>query len=176
VRKATVRREWPNRLIVSLEEHVPLGTWGDDGRLLSVKGEIFTANMAEAEEDGALMEFAGPAGSEREVAERFGEMRDWFAPIKLTPEAVHLSDRYAWSIKLNNGIAVELGREQSKTTVRERIDRLVGIYPQLVDRLQDRIESIDLRYPNGMALKARDLAMNAGLAIGLGQTKSEIKK
>ncbi|HCN88952.1 MAG TPA: cell division protein FtsQ, partial [Oxalobacteraceae bacterium] len=35
VRKASVRREWPNKLIVALEEHVPLGTWGDDGRLLS---------------------------------------------------------------------------------------------------------------------------------------------
>jgi len=38
VRKAMVRREWPNKLIVTVEEHRALGTWGDDGRLLSVKG------------------------------------------------------------------------------------------------------------------------------------------
>src|ERR1035437_7008099 len=67
VRKASVRREWPNQLIVALEEHVPLGTWGDDGRLLSEKGDIFTVNLAEAEEDRELLEFAGPAGSEKEV-------------------------------------------------------------------------------------------------------------
>src|SRR4051812_15445823 len=30
VRKATVRREWPNKLIVAIEEHVPLAIWGED--------------------------------------------------------------------------------------------------------------------------------------------------
>ncbi|MDP9109827.1 MAG: FtsQ-type POTRA domain-containing protein, partial [Pseudomonadota bacterium] len=71
VRKAAVRREWPNRLIVTLEEHQPLGTWGDEGRLLSIAGDVFTANLAEAEENGELPEFSGPPGSEKEVLERF---------------------------------------------------------------------------------------------------------
>ncbi len=162
VRKATVRREWPNMLIVTIEEHVPLGTWGEDGRLVSVKGDIFTANMAEAEEDGELPEFSGPDGSEKEVVARFRELREWFAPIKLVPEAVQLSRRYAWSVKLNNGMSVELGREQSRATLKERVDRLVGIYPQLVARLQDRIESVDMRYPNGLALNAKGLAFGSG--------------
>jgi cell division protein FtsQ len=35
------------------------------------------------------------------------------------------------------------------------VERLVGIYPQLVARLQDRIESVDMRYPNGLALKVK---------------------
>jgi len=53
-----------------------------------------------------------------------------------------------------------LGRERSNTTMRERVDRLVGIYPQLLASLQNRIESVDMRYPNGLALKA------SGLIIG----------
>ncbi|RZI43581.1 FtsQ-type POTRA domain-containing protein [Herbaspirillum sp. HC18] len=157
VRKASVRREWPNKLIVTLEEHEPLGTWGDDGRLLSVKGDVFTANLAEAEEDGELAEFAGPDGSEKEVVARYRELTDWFKAISLAPDSVRLSGRYAWSVKLNNGMTVELGREQSKTTLKDRVDRLVKIYPQLVTRLQDRIESVDMRYPNGLALKAQGL-------------------
>ena len=67
VRRASVRREWPNQLIVALEEHEALGTWGEDGRLLSVKGDVFTANVAEAEDDHELPAFAGPDGSEKEV-------------------------------------------------------------------------------------------------------------
>lgn len=161
VRKASVRREWPNRLVVTLEEHVPLGTWGEEGHLLSVRGDVFVANLAEAEEDGDLPEFAGPEGSEKEVVARFGELREWFAPVNLAPDAVQLSGRYAWSVKLNNGMKVELGREQSKTTLKDRVARLVSVYPQLVARLQDRIESVDLRYPNGMALKA------SGMAFGM---------
>jgi cell division protein FtsQ len=160
VRKASVRREWPNKLVVTLEEHMPLGTWGDDGRLLSVKGEVFTANLAEAEEDTELAEFGGPDGSEKEVVARFQELKDWFAPTHLAPEAVHLSGRYAWSVKLNNGMTVELGREQSRTTLRDRVERFVKVYPKLLTLLQDRIESVDMRYPNGLALKA------SGLTIG----------
>ena len=70
------------------------------------------------------------------------------------PEGVQLSSRYAWTVKLSNGMTVELGREQSKTTLKDRVDRLIGIYPQLVSRLQDKIENVDMRYPNGLALKA----------------------
>ncbi len=161
VRKATVRREWPNQLIVTIEEHQPLGTWGEDGRLLSAKGDVFTANLAEAEEDGELPEFAGPEGSEKEVVARYRELQDWFTPIRVAPESVQLSRRYAWTVKLDNGISVELGREQSSTTLKERVDRLISVYPQLVAQLQDRIESVDMRYPNGLALKAH------GLALGL---------
>ena len=161
VRRAMVRREWPNRLIVTLEEHTPLGTWGDDGRLISVKGDVFTANLDEAEEDGGLPEFGGPEGSEKEVVARFQEMHQWFAPIALTPESVHLSERYAWMVKLDNGMAVELGREQTKTTLRERVERLVGVYPQLAARLQNRIESVDMRYPNGLALRASGMTFGS---------------
>ncbi len=162
VRKAMVRREWPNKLIVTLEEHRALGTWGDDGRLLSVKGDVFTANLAEAEDDGDLLEFDGPVGSEKEVVARFDQFRNWFAPIKLEPESVALSNRYAWTVKLDNGLTVELGRAESDATLKERIARLVAVYPQLVDRLQGKkIENVDMRYPNGLALKADGLVLAA---------------
>lgn len=160
VRRATVRREWPDQLIVALEEHEALGTWGADGRLLSTKGDVFTANLAEAEEDHPLPEFDGPEGSEKEVLSRFEELRQWFAPLKLVPEALSLSSRYAWTVKLDNGMSVALGREQTATTLKERVDRLLGIYPQLVSHLQN-IETIDMRYQNGLALSAADLKIPA---------------
>lgn len=167
VRKAAVRREWPNKLIVTVEEHEALGTWGDAGRLVSVKGDLFTANLAEAEEDGDLPEFSGPDGSEKEVVARYRDLNEWFKTVDLMPEAVQLSSRYAWSVRLNNGMTVELGREQTKATLKDRVDRLIGIYPQLVARLQDRIENVDMRYPNGLALKAQ------GLTFGLNGKKTK---
>lgn len=165
VRKASVQREWPNQLVVTIEEHQPLGTWDDDGRLLSVKGDLFIANLDEAEEDGDLLKFGGPTGSEKDVLARFTDFKKWFAPLKLTPTDVELSPRYAWSVKLDNGMTVALGREQNKATLQDRVGRLVEIYPQLLSRLQDRIESVDMRYPNGLALKA------SGLGVGLGNKK-----
>ncbi|KQV91147.1 cell division protein FtsQ [Massilia sp. Root351] len=156
VRRATVRREWPDQLVVALEEHEALGTWGEDGRLLSTKGDVFTANLAEAEEDHELPAFSGPEGSEKEVLSRFGELKAWFAPAQLEPQALDLSGRYAWKVKLNNGMSVELGREQSRSMLKERVDRLVGIWPQLASRVQN-IETIDMRYQNGLALSATGL-------------------
>ncbi len=165
VRKATVRREWPDQLIVEVEEHEALGTWGEDGRLLSVKGDVFTANLAEADEDRALPELDGPEGSEKEVLARFAELRAWFAPLQLAPGKLSLSKRYAWTVKLDNGMSVALGREQDKTTLKKRVDRLVNIYPQLAALLPDGIDSIDMRYPNGLALSS------AGLTIPQDATK-----
>jgi cell division protein FtsQ len=165
VRKATVRREWPNQLIVTLEEHQPLGTWGDDGRLLSVKGDVFTANLAEAEEDGDLVEFSGPDGSEKDVVARYHDLQEWFSAAKLEPESVQLSNRYAWSVRLDNGMTVELGREENSSTLQDRVKRLVGVYSELAARLQGKIESVDMRYPNGLALRVH------GLAFGLDSKK-----
>jgi len=154
VRKASVRREWPDRLIITLEEHAPLGTWGDDGQILSVKGEVFTANLAEVEEETRLLDFSGPAGSEKEVLSHYLAFKNWFQAINLVPEAVNYSKRYAWLVKLNNGLTVELGREENSAVLQERVERLVAVYPELTNRLQGKIESIDLRYPNGLALRS----------------------
>ena len=167
VHKATVRREWPNKLIVTVEEHEALGTWGDEGKLVSIKGDVFTANLAEAEEDGDLPEFSGPDGSEKEVVACYRDLAKWFKNIGLVPDAVQLSGRYSWAVRLDNGMTVELGREQTKMTLKDRVDRLISIYPQLVARLQDRIESVDMRYPNGLALKAQ------GLTLGLNGKKTK---
>jgi cell division protein FtsQ len=160
VRRAAVRREWPDQLIVSIEEHQALGTWGEDGRLLSVKGDVFTANVAEAEDDNhPLPEFAGPEGSEREVMQRYADLRTWFAPVKLVPESVSLSGRYAWTVRFENGLQVQLGREQDGNTLKDRVGRLVQVYPRLVERVP-QIDTIDMRYQNGLALAAQGLKIS----------------
>ena len=156
VRKASVRREWPDKLVVSLEEYQPLGVWGSEGRLLSTKGDLFTVNMAEAEEDYDLLQFSGPEGSEKEVLAHYMEFCQRFAAIDLSPKEVRLSDRYAWSVRLDNGMRVEFGREEEQDTMDVLMDRLLHVYPQLADMTDDHIENIDMRYPNGLALKVRN--------------------
>lgn len=158
VRKASVRREWPDRLIVTLEEHVPLGTWGDEGQILSVQGEVFTANLAEVEEESKLLEFSGPPGSEKDVLAHYQLFSEWFRKIDLTPRSVDYSKRYAWQVKLDNGLVVQLGREENSKVLQERLNRLVEVYPELTSRLGGKIDSVDLRYPNGLAINAPQVA------------------
>lgn len=154
VRKASVQRVWPDRLQVTLEEHQVLGTWGEDGKLISVDGEVFTANLAEAEEDTELLSFSGPDGSEQIVLKQYGEFKEWFSVLALSPNLVQYSARSAWSLRLNNGLYVELGKAQDSNGLKTRVEQLIKVYPQLLARLKDNIVSVDMRYPNGLALKS----------------------
>ncbi|UDM50872.1 cell division protein FtsQ/DivIB [Cupriavidus sp. MP-37] len=159
VRRASVRREWPNGLAVEVEEHEALGTWGapDSGRLINTYGEIFVANTAEAEEDAQLLALDGPPDSEGDVIEKLEVMRQWFKPLKAEPLAVALSGRYAWRARLSNGMEVELGREQNdedRTAMDQRVRRFVAAWPQVTQQWGSQIEYADLRYPNGFAIRA----------------------
>lgn len=120
VRHASVRRVWPNALAVTLEEYKPLGTWGSD-QLVSVDGELFTANQGEL--DAELPAFDGPEGSAKDVVARYHDFAKWFAPLNATPEEVMLSARYAWTVKLSNGMLVELGKERTHEALHDRTER-----------------------------------------------------
>ena len=152
VRRAQVRRIWPNTLRVGIEEHQPLAVW-QDGRLVYRQGELFAANVAEAEAEGALLEFSGPPGSEGEVTRRWHELREQLAPLSLAPEALTLSARYAWSARLDNGTVLLLGREQG-LPIADRVARWVSLAPTVQTRLNREIAMVDLRYPNGFAMRA----------------------
>ena len=162
VRRARVRREWPNGLAVEVEEHEALGTWGnaDSGRLINTYGEVFVANPAEAEEDAQLLALDGPPDSEGDVVDKLEVMREWFKPLKMEPLAVTLSSRYAWRAKLSNGMVVELGREQNdeeRDAMDQRVKRFVVAWPQVTEQWGKQIEYADLRYPNGFAIRAANV-------------------
>lgn len=151
VRHASVRSVWPNALAVTLEEYKPLGTWGSD-QLVSVDGELFTANQGEL--DAELPAFDGPEGSAKDVVARYHDFAKWFAPLNATPEEVMLSARYAWTVKLSNGMLVELGKERTHEALHDRTERLVAAWPAVTQRWGKDIEYADLRYPNGFAIRA----------------------
>lgn len=154
VHHASVRRVWPNGLAVSLEEYKPLGTWGDS-QLVSVDGDVFTANRGEI--DHPMPAFTGPDGSEKTVVQRYHDFEKWLAPLGAAPVAVSLSARYAWTVQLASGLQVELGRERNGQTLDERSARLVKAWPQIVQRWGNDIDYADLRYPNGLAIKSASM-------------------
>jgi cell division protein FtsQ len=151
VRHASVRRVWPDGIAVNLDEYKPLATWGDD-RMVSTDGELFTANQAEVE--GDLPAFDGPEGSEQDVVARYRDFAKWFAPLHAEPVEVTLSPRYAWTVKLSNGLQVEFGRERNAQTLASRAQRLVSSWDQTTQRWGSDIEYADLRYPNGFAIRS----------------------
>jgi cell division protein FtsQ len=157
VRKVEVRRLWPDRLQVAIEEHVPLARWGADtraARLVNTHGEVFEGKVPDGDR---LPQFAGPAGSAQEVTRRYAAFRQALAPLKVEPRQVLLSPRYAWQLRLSNGLTLELGRDQLREPVLERLSRFVAYYAQTLGRLNRRLDYVDLRYPNGFALRVPEI-------------------
>jgi len=154
VRRASIRREWPNRLVVALEEHRALARWNDEGgnRFVNPQGEAFTA-PGEAKLGATLPLLSGPEGSEKDVARRYVEVLALFTKIDKTPRMVALSPRQAWTVRLSDGLAIEVGREQPASSVAARLERFVANYGNTVGRMGARVEAVDLRYPNGFAAK-----------------------
>lgn len=158
VRSASVRRIWPNGLAVTIQEQDPIGIWGgqDEPMLINKHGELFVANMAEAEADRNLLKFNGPDGSNREVISLYNRINEWFKPWDAKAVEVTLSNRYAWSAKLDNGMRFEFGRDldhRDREQIEARVERFFKTWPQLQEKMNGKVELVDLRYPNGFALR-----------------------
>ena len=161
VAQASVRRVWPDRLVVTLTEHRALGVW-EDGRLLSDRGELFIANPDEAEIDGQLPEFSGPPAVAKDAARRYYELSAQFAALSLSIAAIDISDRKAWSLRLapdlrddanrSNELRVELGRDRASMPLGERVAQVVAAYPLVAAQLGGAPARIDARYANGLAV------------------------
>jgi len=106
--------------------------------------------------EGTRPVFSGPAGSEAEITRLYGSFRELLAPLELEPIRVLLSSRLAWQLTLSNGLAVQLGRDTDKDRVNDRFAKFVAVYPQAVRKLQRRPDYVDLRYPNGFAMRVPD--------------------
>jgi len=151
VRRAEVWRKWPSRIEVRIEEHRAAAHWGDGSeQLVNTYGELFSAALSQ---DQQLPRLSGPAGSSSEVLRRYEEFAQILKPTGRLPAQMALSPRLAWLLKLEDGMLVELGREQAKAPIRMRLQRFVDYYPTLSNTRQGRPMAVDMRYPNGFALR-----------------------
>lgn len=144
VRRAAVRKVWPDRLEATLEEHVALARWGERS-LVNTFGERF-GGASEAK----LPRFSGPARSEAEVTRRYARFNQIVAPLGAQVEEVILTPRLAWQLKLSSGVRLALGRDADAAEV--RLERFV----QTAAKGVARYDYVDLRYPNGFALRMPD--------------------
>lgn len=162
VRSVDVRRAWPDRLRVGIEEHVAFARWGD-AALVDTYGDLFAGRTG-----AKLPLLAGPPGTEHEVTARYRLFARLLAPLGAPLERVILSPRYAWQLRLANGLDIELGRDLAQDPVDARLARFVAVYPALRKDLGQRAEYVDLRYPNGFALRLLDSGQRGGAASARG--------
>lgn len=161
IRRAALRRQWPHRLEITLEEHVALARW-NDAALVNTSGEVFNAV-----EKARLPRFTGPEGSAGEIARRYAEWSTALAPLKLEVTEVRLSARGAWHLDVSGqdgALALELGRDDPGAL----LTRFVAMYDRTIGTLArngTRVPQVDLRYRNGFAARVPGFRERTGKKI-----------
>jgi cell division protein FtsQ len=157
VRKAVVRREFPNKLRATLTEHVPVAHWGDEAQsqLINGFGEVFEANVAEVDDN--LPRLDGPLEQAGQVLGMYRVLEPLFAPHELSIDALTLSSRGSWRAVLDTGAVIELGRGQSEEVAARAQRFLVTVAPvaRQYGRTVASVEGADLRHNEGYALRLR---------------------
>ena len=151
VRRADVRRRWPDGIELRLEEHQAVAYWtvseSGDARLVNRQGEVFVAAS-----NADMPQFDGPQGSAASLLARHAEFSRVLEPLGVRLVGLALSAREAWQLTLDNGLVIVLGREQERASVNQRLARFVANWPRVKEQIDIQVAVADLRYPGGFAL------------------------
>jgi cell division protein FtsQ len=79
----------------------------------------------------------------------FNDINRLFAPLHAKISYLELTPYLTWKLRLNNGITMQMGHKDILT----RLGHFVKVYPKIVGARAIDVDYIDLRYPNGLAVR-----------------------
>ena len=132
--------------------------WGAEGesRLVNSFGEVFEANVGDVEHED-LPRLAGPDGASAQVLAMYRSLQPLFEPLDLSVEQLTLTGRGSWTLALDSGAVVELGRGTAEEVL-ARSQRFVQTLQQVASKYGRRPEALvsaDLRHADGYAMRLR---------------------
>lgn len=141
-----VRRSWPDEIEITVLEKTPIARWNGD-ILLSQSGELFKPKQAN--DINYLPDFNGPDGQHVFMLDYFTKINRLLTPLHAKISYLELTPYQTWQLKLDNGIILKVGHKDILT----RLDHFVKVYSKIVGERSRDVDYIDLRYPNGMAIR-----------------------
>lgn len=171
VRRATVQREFPNRLNVTLQEHVPVAYWGEGGsQMINRHGEVFEAggDAADTVDEVRMPVLIGPEGQAAEVLAMHRQLEPLLAPLGTPLAELALLARGNWRAELGHGAVIELGYG-APAELAARLRQFVGTVAEVAARHQrpvEAVEAADLRHVGGYALRLRGVSTVRGTPPG----------
>lgn len=152
VADAQIRRGWQQTLFVTLEEYQALALWHPpDAEMpqatLTQRGDLLTFVGQQAN----LPVLVGAKAQLVYMQTLYQRLYALFSVAHLPLQELHCDARRACYAILTNGITLWLGRRIGDAPLR----RFLQVYPQIVTIQPTPISDIDLRYPNGIAVRSR---------------------
>lgn len=155
VYSVAVRKQWPNELKIYVVDQKPVALWNGNF-LINQLGQVFQADHERI--NHYLPNFFGPEGSEKIALENYRDFNALLEYKTLKIDELVLSNRFSWLLTLDDGVTLNLGREERV----ERIQRFMDVYPIIKAQLETKkiaekqqnqaVDYIDLRYDTGLAV------------------------
>jgi len=149
VKNVQIRKTWPDTLSFTFEEYQPIALINEsylmaNGNLIERgsylhRGTILNLKIDKSQitEKQALVLLVKKMQMIQEKLDRH----------QLVIENMQISESNSWSIKIENKFVIKIGRKQQL----QRIEKFLQVYAAIEDK--NKLESIDLRYSNGLAVK-----------------------
>ena len=153
VKTASVRRQWPDTVQVSLQEYQPIARWGSS-HLISNEGKIFLPGSVAG---FSLPLLEGPEDSAGQVMQQYLAISQLLRPVGLRPGSVMRSDSGSWRFTVGH-VEVNLGRDR----LMERLQRFVRLYHAELESRWQQVRRVDLRYLNGASVAWRATPVEQG--------------
>jgi cell division protein FtsQ len=129
VYSVAVRKQWPNELKIYVVDQRPVALWNGEF-LINQQGNVFQANIDRI--NHYLPSFFGPEGSEALALENYINISSLLDFQSLAIDELVLSERFSWLLTLDDGVTLNLGREERV----ERVQRFMDVYPIIKAQLK----------------------------------------
>ncbi len=176
VESVIMRRQWPDVLSVVIKEKVAIARWRNN-HLLSQEGSAFSPGNIDTHKMLPLL--VGPENSQQAIMRQFQKLNQLLKPLGIKVSSLYLSERSAWSMELDNGLNLVVGRD----LIMEKLRRFVDLYKTHLKNQINDIQTVDLRYVNGLAISkikiSASLSLNSfqpldPLRLGMAKNDNEL--
>ncbi len=145
-----VKRAWPDKVEITVIEKNAIARWNDNS-LLSHNGQLFSPKQETYPPN--LPRFVGPSGKQMLMLTHYNQINRLLSPLHAKIAYLELTPYLTWKLTLDNGITLQMGHKDILT----RLSHFVKVYPKIVGKRAAAVEYIDLRYPNGMAVRWKEV-------------------
>ncbi|WP_045826101.1 cell division protein FtsQ/DivIB [Teredinibacter turnerae] len=145
VQTANVRRIWPDRLEILIQEQKPIARWGREG-FINAQGRLI-----DVEDNSALAGlpvFYGPRSKSNEIAQTYLATAEILSTSGFGLMGIQVDETLSWRIYLTDNVELIIGQYD----VLEKLNNFLLVYQNNLEEKKDQLARVDMRYDHGMAV------------------------
>jgi cell division protein FtsQ len=150
IESVSIRRVWPDVLQLMVSEQQPVALWNGES-IINQNGGLFMPAMEQLPDE--IVHITGPEGMYETLVDHYNALSAMTADLGLQIANIDVNERRAMKVTLSNGVQLFLGRVRDTSDSGTEMMRFVRAYKATLAPQIDRVQFVDLRYTNGVAVR-----------------------